>query len=105
MTVTMELDPQGFLKDWRAWDEHAATFLAATQQIELTAPHWEIIWLAREFYQKFDHAPSQRPLAKFIKTNLGAEQATSIYLMQLFGSSPAKVVSLIAGLPKPKNCL
>ena len=36
---------------------------------------------------------------------LGKEKSRSIYLMQLFPPSPARVASKIAGLPRPENCL
>lgn len=105
MSQDLALDPAGFLKDWTCWSEEVAAVLAQRQDITLTPAHWEILRLARAFYQAFDHAPSQRPLARYIKAQLGADKAGSIYLMQLFGQSPAKMVALLSGLPKPKNCL
>ena len=37
---------------------------------------------------------------------LGAERASSIYVMSLFGDgTPAKTVARLAGLPKPTNCI
>ncbi len=101
----MERDPDGFLTDWTVWSEAVAADIAKAEGVELDAAHWEILVLARQFYTTFDHAPSQRPLARYIKSELGADKAASIYLMQLFGQSPAKMVARIAGLPKPKNCL
>ena len=103
--MSLDLDPIGFLKDWTVWTPETAKLLAENEQMVLTDAHWEILNLARQFYQEFDHAPSQRPLARFIKLHLGAEKAASIYLMQLFGQSPAKMIARLAGLPKPKNCL
>jgi tRNA 2-thiouridine synthesizing protein E len=46
-----------------------------------------------------------RPLCKSIAAILGSEKGRSLYLNQLFPGSPAKQVALLAGLPKPKNCL
>lgn len=105
MTISVTTDPEGFLTSLSDWTPEVAAELASVQEIELTDDHWEIIDLAREFYREFDHSPSQRPLGRYIKMHLGADKAKSIYLMKLFGSSPAKMVSLLAGLPKPKNCL
>jgi len=103
--MVIDLNADGFLKDWTIWTEQIAVELAAQNQISLNESHWEIINLARVFYREFDHAPSQRPLAKYIKLNLGSEKSASIYLMQLFGQSPAKMIARLSGLPKPKNCL
>jgi tRNA 2-thiouridine synthesizing protein E len=46
-----------------------------------------------------------RPLVKYIGQRLGKEKGNSIYLLQLFPGSPAKLASKIAGLPRPENCL
>jgi tRNA 2-thiouridine synthesizing protein E len=46
-----------------------------------------------------------RPLVKQVREQLGEDKANSIYLMQLFPGSPAKLLAKIAGLPRPTNCL
>jgi tRNA 2-thiouridine synthesizing protein E len=46
-----------------------------------------------------------RILVKHVRSQLGEEKGNSIYLMQLFPGSPAKLASKLAGLPKPDNCL
>ena len=46
-----------------------------------------------------------RILVKQVGLQLGKEKGTSLYLLQLFPGSPAKIASKIAGLPKPTNCL
>lgn len=101
----MNRDADGFLVDWTTWNETISVAIAEAEGIVLTESHWEIIRLSRDFYTAFDHAPSQRPLARYIKAQLGPDKAASIYLMQLFGQSPAKMVARLSGLPKPKNCL
>ncbi len=99
------LDSNGFLENNNDWSEQVCHELAAMEQITLTAEHFEIIHLVQQFYKDFDHPPSQRPMSKYVKLNLGPEKAASIYLMKLFGSSPAKIACKLAGLPKPPNCL
>jgi tRNA 2-thiouridine synthesizing protein E len=44
-------------------------------------------------------------LVKMVRQALGDDCGNSIYLMQRFGSNPARSVARIAGLPKPSNCL
>jgi tRNA 2-thiouridine synthesizing protein E len=101
----LEVDNDGFLLDHLSWNENIAILLAKSEGIELSPPHWQLIHLIREFYQEFDLSPAMRPLAKYIKLHLSAEQASSIYLLQLFPKSPAKYLAKIAGLPRPENCL
>jgi tRNA 2-thiouridine synthesizing protein E len=99
------LDKEGFLVNLSDWDEAVAEALAQNEAIILDDLHWEIINLVREFYQTFQISPSMRALVKRTEQQLGKEKGKSIYLLQLFPISPAKLVSKIAGLPKPANCL
>ncbi|MBY6189450.1 TusE/DsrC/DsvC family sulfur relay protein [Microbulbifer agarilyticus] len=99
------LDKEGFLRDLNDWTPDVATALATRENIELTQDHWDVIALLRDFYQEFELSPAMRPLVKYVGQHLGPEKGRSIFLMQLFPPSPAKIGSKIAGLPKPTNCL
>jgi tRNA 2-thiouridine synthesizing protein E len=99
------VDAEGFLQQLEDWTPDIAAFIAQQENISLTAEHWEIIYLIRGFYKEFDLSPAMRPLVKYIGNHLGTEKGKSIYLMQLFPPSPAKLAAKIAGLPKPANCL
>lgn len=99
------LDKEGYLKNLGDWDEAVAHALALHENIELTAAHWEIIQVLRDFHQRFEHSPPMRILVKSVKQALGEDKGNSIYLMQLFPDSPAKRAARIAGLPRPTNCL
>lgn len=101
----LKLDNEGYLINLADWGKETALVLAQKEGIKLTAAHWEIITLVREFYQEFDLSPSMRPLVKQTAIKLGKDKGRSIYLMTLFPQSPAKLVCKIAGLPKPTNCL
>jgi tRNA 2-thiouridine synthesizing protein E len=101
----IEIDGEGFLKNLGDWNRQVASDIAAKEHIELSAAHWEIIEMVREFYRLFELSPSMRALVKRTEQLYGAEKGRSIYLHQLFPSSPAKTISKIAGLPKPANCL
>ncbi len=87
------------------WSEAFAIATATQEGIRLTTEHWEIIHLLREFYQHYELSPAMRPLVKYVALQLGANKGRSIYLLQLFPPSPARIASKIAGLPKPENCL
>lgn len=99
------LDQDGFLCNLDDWNPQVAEQLAAAEAIELTAAHWQIIELLRDFYRRFELAPPMRALVKYVGLQLGADKGRSIYLLQLFPPSPARIASKIAGLPKPSNCL
>lgn len=101
----LHLDPEGHLLRLEDWSPEAAQWLATENGITLTQAHWEIIHTLRDFYQRYDLVPAMRPLTKAIKAQHGPDKARSIYLMQLFGESPARMAAKIAGLPKPDNCL
>lgn len=103
--MSIEVDKDGFLVDHLQWDEDVAKQLAQNEDLELSAQHWELITIIRQFYAEFGISPAMRPLTKYIKLHLGADKANSIYLMQLFPQSPAKYLAKIAGLPRPENCL
>lgn len=98
-------DKEGFLLNLTIWNERIAQQIADTHDITLTENHFEIIHLLRAFYQQHQIAPSTRPLVKLVKNQFGEIKGNSIYIMQLFPASPAKIAAKISGLPKPPNCI
>lgn len=102
---SVNLDPEGFLVNLDDWSPQVAKLLAAQDKINLNSAHLEIILLLRNFYRTYQLSPAMRPLTKYLRQHLAAEKTSSIYLMQLFGQSPAKAMARYAGLPKPDNCL
>jgi tRNA 2-thiouridine synthesizing protein E len=98
-------DKEGFLRRLEDWTPEVAHQIARAEQLQLSAAHWEIIHLLREYYREFDSSPAMRPLVKYCALKLGQDKGRSIYLLSLFPGSPAKLGSKLAGLPKPDNCL
>lgn len=104
-------DKEGFLRNLDDWNEKLAAVIARQNNIELSASHWEILYLLRNFYRQHEISPANRALVSLTKRELGTEKGNSAYLMSLFRNpennreSPAKLASKIAGLPKPDNCL
>lgn len=103
--ITIKTNSEGFLLDQSQWNPEVGNAIAAAHGVELTEAHWEILNLLRDFCDQGNEPPSMRHLSREIREQLGADKAKSIYLMRLFGSSPAKMAARLAGLPKPKNCL
>lgn len=105
MTVHINVDKEGFLKNLNDWSPEVAQQIALNEGITLGQDHWEIINILRDFYSTYEVSPAMRILVKRVKETLGDTKGSSIHLLTLFPGSPAKVASKIAGLPKPTNCL
>ena len=105
MSDAIAVDKEGFLRNLDDWSPEVATLIAASEDIDLTPAHWEILDLLRNYYAEYDASPAMRPLVKYCALKLGTDKGKSIYLLGLFPGSPAKIGSKIAGLPKPENCL
>lgn len=103
--LRIETDAEGYLLNRHDWSPAVAEALATRENIALTPAHWELIELVQRYYQQFEHAPAMRPLVKFVGKELGADKGRSIYLMQLFPGSSAKLLARISGLPRPDHCL
>jgi tRNA 2-thiouridine synthesizing protein E len=99
------LDKDGYLLDLSDWSQEVASALAATEELELSPEHWEILELLRGFYQEFQLSPATRPLIKYTALKLGPEKGNSLHLNRLFKGTPAKLAAKLAGLPKPTNCI
>ncbi|HDS1736272.1 MULTISPECIES: TusE/DsrC/DsvC family sulfur relay protein [Pseudomonas] len=99
------LDKDGFLVDLQDWSPVVAEALARREAIVLSADHWEILEVLRQFYQEFELSPATRPLIKYTALKLGPEKGNSPHLNRLFNGTPAKLAAKLAGLPKPTNCI
>ena len=104
-TRHIELDMDGYLLDLADWSAEVAEALAAAEELELTAEHWEILELLRGFYTEFQLSPATRPLIKYTALKLGVDKGNSLHLNRPFKGTPAKHAAKLAGLPKPTNCL
>ena len=104
---SIKLDEEGYLASLEDWTEQVGEAFAHTLELDLTEAHWDVIHAMRSFYDTFQLSPAMRPFIKYIRQQLGQEKSTSLYLMTLFpgDGSPVKRIALIAGLPKPDNCL
>lgn len=100
----LETTNEGFLARPDQWSEEVAEALADAHGIQLQPAHWQVLSLLRVYFEEGNEPPSMRNLSRLIKEKAGPQLSGSIYLMKLFGPSPAKMAARIAGLPKPKNC-
>ena len=98
-------DKEGYLKQRQDWSMDVAVVIALAEGITLTDEHRELIKLIRQFYQDYDFTPAMRALVKYTAAQLGKDKGNSIYIMRLFSGNSTKILSKIAGLPRPINCL
>src|SRR3989339_744106 len=89
-------DDDGFLLE-PDFSEEVVGVIAATEGIELTQKHWEIINYMREQYREEGHTPNFRNMLKGV--NEFWAEADSKALYDLFPTGPAKQAAKIAGLP------
>ena len=99
------MNSKNHLEKLASWNEAIDKKNALKRDIYLTNEHIEILMEARLFFNDYGFSPSIRPLCKYIARDLGNHKASGIYLNKLFQGSPAKEISFLAGLPKPKNCI
>jgi len=104
-SVVVQTTEEGFLRDYKQWNEQVACAIARLHGIEMTDAHWEIVFFIRRYYQKFKHLPNSRVFTKAIRHELGEEKGNSRYLHKLFPDGPLKYTCKCAGLPKPPTCL
>jgi tRNA 2-thiouridine synthesizing protein E len=95
----VEVNDQGFFTDPSQWTEAMAPEIAASVGIgELTDRHMEVIRFQRAQYEENGDGVSVRALSK-----LSGIPVKELYT--LFPKGPAKLSSLIAGIPKPHGCI
>lgn len=99
-----ETTNEGFLKYPDQWNRDVAEALAEAHGLQLTESHWQVLDLLRNYFDAGNEPPSMRKLSGLLKSELDSKNSGSIYLMKLFGPSPAKMAARLAGIPKPKNC-
>ena len=93
------VDDEGFMTEYDEWNEEIGRELAAMIGIdEMTEEHWAVIrFLRSDFAQEGETATLRRV------STVGGVPTKQLFA--LFPKKPAKKMSYIAGLPKPKGCV
>ncbi|HEY3375330.1 MAG TPA: TusE/DsrC/DsvC family sulfur relay protein [Candidatus Aquicultor sp.] len=100
-----ETDDDGFLVHREDWNREVAEFIARREGIEMSEAHWEIIGVARSYFEEFQVPPMIKVLVKQVAKRLGEDKGNNIYIYRLFPGGPAIQTCKIAGLPKPTGCI
>jgi tRNA 2-thiouridine synthesizing protein E len=95
----IHVDDDGFLTEFGEWDEDLARTLATNIGIgDLTDDHWKVITFLRSDFQEQGETPTLR------RVSIMGDISTKS-LFQLFPKKPARKMSYVAGLQKPKGCI
>ncbi len=101
--TTIACDANGYLADINDWSEPLAVMIAATEEIELTDKHWDVIrYLRDEYLNNGQNQPNERTILKA----MGSAWGTSISskdLYDLFPRMPSKQAAKIGGLPESRR--
>lgn len=94
----VHVNDEGFLTEFDEWDESIGSALAANIGIEMTPRHWEVINFLRADYKDQGETATTRRVQK-----VGGVPTKEQFA--LFPKKPARKMSYIAGVPKPKGCV
>lgn len=101
---TILLSEAGWLEDLSEWTEEVAHGIAKNENVELTPEHWDIINLAREYFEEYGSVAEPRVFSKLMKEKFGVDRSSQQYIYSLFPYGLIKSANKIAGLPRPKGC-
>lgn len=93
-----ETDAEGYLLEANFEDE-TVNVIVASEGIELTPAHWQVINYMREQYREHGHTPSFRNMLKGVQEFWPEADSKALY--DLFPMGPAKQGAKVAGLPQP----
>ncbi len=99
-----KLDQHGHLLNRQDWNKKVAKELAASDNIELTEDHWQLITVIQKIFDATGDTPPMRLLIKLLRQEINSE-VDSRYLYRLYPNGPVRYASKHAGLPKPKHCM
>ena len=94
----IDVDAEGFLTQPDQWDEDLALTLASNIGITLTDAHWVPIHFLRKGFETQKETATLRRVS-----TVGGIPVKELFV--LFPGKPAKKMSYIAGLQKPKGCV
>lgn len=101
----IQLSEAGWLENLDEWSPELAVQVAKNEKIpELTEEHWDIINLAREYFQDNGSVCEPRNFSKLMKKKYGKDRSDQKYIYSLFPTGLIKCANKVAGLPRPKGC-
>lgn len=97
---TLETDESGYLLEVGDWDDDVALAIAASDELEMTDQHWDVVrYLRSEHVDNAGNEPNERTIMKDLGKVWG-KKPSSKDMYTLFPGTPSKQGRKIAGLPK-----
>ncbi len=97
---TLETDESGYLLEVGDWDDDVALAIAASDELEMTDQHWDVVrYLRSEHVDNAGNEPNERTIMKDLGKVWG-KKPSSKDMYNLFPGTPSKQGRKIAGLPK-----
>lgn len=93
----IEVNEEGYLKDFTQWDKEIGEQIAQEENVSLTDRHWDVI----SYLQKAHEDKVSLSIRKVGKS--GVVDIKEFY--KLFPQGPLKISTKIAGIPKPASCI
>ena len=103
--LKIRMDGHGYMLDPADWNPEIANALARSDGFELSAEHWEILQVLRNYYAEYELEPPIRALTRLLAAEHGKQKANSRHLYRLFPDGPVKQGCRYAGLPLPLSCI
>ena len=97
-SLSVELNPEGYLRDIACWTPEVAGELARDEGLDcLDEVQWRVVQFIHSYYRRFGLAPSVRKLCHSLELD-------PILALELFPRGLARGGCRIAGLPSPDGC-
>jgi len=93
----VNVNEEGFMTDFRQWNQTIGTELAREADLTLSPRHWQVIEYLQTEYR------NEVPLSIRKIGKSGVVDIKEFY--QLFPNAPLKTAAKIAGIPKPASCI
>ena len=94
---TIHVNEEGFMTDFKEWDNNIGEALATENEISLSPRHLEVLSYLQTEYK------NEVPLSIRKIGKSGVVDIKEFY--QLFPKAPLKTATKIAGIPKPASCI
>lgn len=100
----IETTATGFLANAEDWNEEVAQAIAATENVELSDKHWDVVhYLRDEYFNNNENQPNTRNLVKAMQEKWGDKSTSAKTLYALFPKDPSKQAGRIGGLPESRR--
>lgn len=92
----------GYLENSEDWSQELGTHMAASDNLELTDKHWDLVNFLREEFMNSGSTPNTRNIVKAM-SKAWSEKISQKDVYALFNGDPSKIAGKYAGVPESKR--